>query len=238
MFESKANDEQVGGEHYRKAGKNEQHWDRVARLSLDYFQAQITKYVERCWEKNGVEDLRKAAHFLQKYIELSVESKRRGVQELSRERVHVGLEMVIMDLQQKMVNIEASTTKGTINDLQSKLDWLMTNIVVSEDGVFCFPDGDTYACLTGHPINPALDFNMEGAYGDGRTMWTCVRCKQKVYTQGTQKPHAVHHCLTHHLKQVPYDGVANRAQYEREAAHATVADGTELAVQGAEAPRT
>lgn len=69
MLESKANQRQVGGEHYKVGG--EEHWDRVARLGLDYFQACITKYVERCWKKNGLEDLKKAQHYLQKYIEIN-----------------------------------------------------------------------------------------------------------------------------------------------------------------------
>lgn len=64
----KANDRQVGGGHYKIGG--EEHWDRVSRLNLDYFQGQITKYVERWKNKNGVEDLKKARHFLDKYIEL------------------------------------------------------------------------------------------------------------------------------------------------------------------------
>lgn len=62
-----ANDKQVGGSHYKHGG--EEHWDRVARLKLDYMQGQITKYVERWKDKNGIEDLRKAQHFLEKYIE-------------------------------------------------------------------------------------------------------------------------------------------------------------------------
>lgn len=68
----RANDVQVGGDHYKKHGATgqEQHWDRVARLGLDYFQGQITKYVERWKDKGGLQDLRKAQHFLQKYIEL------------------------------------------------------------------------------------------------------------------------------------------------------------------------
>lgn len=66
---TKANDVQIGGGHYKTGG--EEHWDRVRRLGLDYFQACITKYVERCWKKNGVEDLKKARHFLDKYIELN-----------------------------------------------------------------------------------------------------------------------------------------------------------------------
>jgi Protein of unknwon function (DUF3310) len=64
-----ANDRQVGGSHYKTGG--EEHWDRVARLQLDYFQGQITKYVERWKKKNGLEDLHKARHFLDKYIELA-----------------------------------------------------------------------------------------------------------------------------------------------------------------------
>lgn len=65
---AKANDRQVGGSHYKTA--QQEHWDRVWDLGLDYFQGQITKYVERWKEKNGVQDLEKARHFIEKYIEL------------------------------------------------------------------------------------------------------------------------------------------------------------------------
>lgn len=64
-----ANERQVGGDHYKTGG--EEHWDRVHRLKLDYFQGQITKYVERWKLKNGIQDLKKARHFLDKYIELA-----------------------------------------------------------------------------------------------------------------------------------------------------------------------
>lgn len=66
--DSGANSRQIGGSHYKTGG--EEHWDRVNRLQLDYFQGQITKYVERWKKKNGIEDLRKARHFLDKYIEI------------------------------------------------------------------------------------------------------------------------------------------------------------------------
>ena len=65
-----ANDKQVGGTHYANdSGK--QHWDIVAEHDLDYFQGQITKYVMRWKKKGGVQDLKKALHFLEKYIELN-----------------------------------------------------------------------------------------------------------------------------------------------------------------------
>lgn len=63
-----ANDKQVGGEHYGLS--DFQHWDMVKLFNLDYFQGQITKYVMRHNKKNGKQDLEKAMHFLQKYIEL------------------------------------------------------------------------------------------------------------------------------------------------------------------------
>jgi hypothetical protein len=64
---AKANDRQEGGDHYKSSI---QHWDFVAANDLDYFQGAITKYVARWKKKNGLMDLKKARHFLDKYIEL------------------------------------------------------------------------------------------------------------------------------------------------------------------------
>lgn len=67
---AEANRRQVGGSHYRtESGR--QHWDLVNEFGLDYFQGQITKYVMRWRDKNGVQDLEKARHFLDKYIEIN-----------------------------------------------------------------------------------------------------------------------------------------------------------------------
>lgn len=67
MTTTAANSAQVGGTHYRSPI---QHWDFVVANDLDYFQGQITKYVTRWRKKNGIDDLYKARHFLQKYIEI------------------------------------------------------------------------------------------------------------------------------------------------------------------------
>lgn len=66
-----ANDRQVAGDHYRKQGTTLQHWDLAVMFDWDYLQAQVIKYLMRWRDKNGVEDLRKAAHYLEKYIEVS-----------------------------------------------------------------------------------------------------------------------------------------------------------------------
>jgi hypothetical protein len=62
-----ANDRQVGATHYQ--GEKIQHWDFVLMHKMPYMEAQVFKYVLRWKEKNGLEDLRKARHFLDKLIE-------------------------------------------------------------------------------------------------------------------------------------------------------------------------
>jgi len=68
-----ANKRQEGGDHYQKLGER-QHWDLVIEYDWDYFQAQVTKYLMRWKTKHKttekrLEDLAKARHFLDKYIE-------------------------------------------------------------------------------------------------------------------------------------------------------------------------
>lgn len=71
MFEkpaSLANTRQVGGEHYKKYGEL-QPWDVWGPWSLNPFQAMVVKYAVRYRDKDGLKDLRKAQHYLQKLIE-------------------------------------------------------------------------------------------------------------------------------------------------------------------------
>ena len=69
-----ANDRQIGGGHYQQGG--EQHWDRIWRIyGRGYFVGCATKYIERYHLKNGIQDLEKAIHFLEKLIELEKASK-------------------------------------------------------------------------------------------------------------------------------------------------------------------
>ena len=65
---STANDTQVGGQHYKV--KTNQPWDYIAANGLGYFEGNIVKYVTRWRDKGGVDDLRKARHYLDKLIEL------------------------------------------------------------------------------------------------------------------------------------------------------------------------
>lgn len=64
-----ADDKQIGGYHYRNQ-YNEQHWTIMAKCDADYFAGAITKYVHRFIKKNGLQDLEKALHFIEKAEEV------------------------------------------------------------------------------------------------------------------------------------------------------------------------
>jgi hypothetical protein len=63
-----ANERQVGGSHYQST-TGIQHWDLAVAFELPYLAGQITKYVTRAHRKNGIQDLEKAMHFMDKLIE-------------------------------------------------------------------------------------------------------------------------------------------------------------------------
>lgn len=75
----RANERQVGGEHYKdtaapcpSCGRLLEHWDVAWAFSFNQFQYCISKYI---WRKKGpggrplLADLEKAKHHLEKYIE-------------------------------------------------------------------------------------------------------------------------------------------------------------------------
>lgn len=69
---SSARHHQIGGEHY--VSKAVQPWDAMqAWMSSEAFcgflQGNVIKYMARYRDKGGVQDLRKAAHYLQRLIE-------------------------------------------------------------------------------------------------------------------------------------------------------------------------
>lgn len=65
-----ANSTQVAGNHYKD--KAIQPWDYIIANNLGYLEGNIVKYVSRWKNKGGVDDLRKAQHYLSKLIELQV----------------------------------------------------------------------------------------------------------------------------------------------------------------------
>jgi hypothetical protein len=63
-----ANSKQISGSHY--SDKEIQPWDYIHANNLCYFTGNCVKYVSRWKDKGGIDDLKKAIHYLEKLIEL------------------------------------------------------------------------------------------------------------------------------------------------------------------------
>jgi len=66
---SNANSKQVAGDHYRTASSGLQHWDICAEHDVPYLEGCATKYLSRFRRKGGLQDLQKAAHYIEKRLE-------------------------------------------------------------------------------------------------------------------------------------------------------------------------
>jgi hypothetical protein len=75
---------QIGGDHYRTPPGIPEHWDIAWALDWDFFQYQITKYLWRWKDKGGYQDLKKAKHFLDKYISVIQEDEQGGAEPQGR----------------------------------------------------------------------------------------------------------------------------------------------------------
>lgn len=62
-----ANTIQVGGQHYKQF-KHET-WDVILDWGLGYLDGNAVKYLSRWRHKGGIEDLKKARHYIDKLIE-------------------------------------------------------------------------------------------------------------------------------------------------------------------------
>jgi hypothetical protein len=95
-----ANEKQFGGEHYRS--KSIQCWDYITANNIPFLEGNVIKYVSRWKDKNGLEDLRKAQHYLEKLIE--VETEKLKIEEQNKERINILLNKVLVqqELQKQM----------------------------------------------------------------------------------------------------------------------------------------
>jgi len=69
-----ANNKQIAGDHYKKYG-DIQPWDVVLAWNLGYLEGTALKYIARWQDKGGINDIKKAIHFLEKLIEVEEAKK-------------------------------------------------------------------------------------------------------------------------------------------------------------------
>ena len=65
----KASDRQVGGNHYRTKSGGVGHWDYCISVNVPYLEGCASKYLTRWRNKNGLQDLEKSLHYVERRIE-------------------------------------------------------------------------------------------------------------------------------------------------------------------------
>ena len=68
----KATDKQIGGTHYKHFAI--QPIEFIEKNGLSFCQGNVIKYVARYKHKNGIEDLKKAKHYIDLLIQLQLEN--------------------------------------------------------------------------------------------------------------------------------------------------------------------
>jgi small nuclear ribonucleoprotein (snRNP)-like protein len=77
----KPNEYQIAGNHYQTEDKY-QLWDLIIDIDLNFLLGNAVKYIYRCKNKNGIEDLEKAKHYIDKFFSLKYLSKGTGRSEV------------------------------------------------------------------------------------------------------------------------------------------------------------
>jgi len=168
-----ANDRQEGGNHY--GGGELQHWDVVRIFNLDYFQGQISKYIFR-WKNKGktpearLLDLKKARHFLDKYIE--IEEGRPAPPQMNLVEKAPTKEEIMEEMRRQY---KADAAKAFSN----------------------YTTGPNTHTLGGYEKdNPQYlhdnSFLCEGGYGDGKNLYRCRTCRKMFTATGLVDAHQTH----------------------------------------------
>lgn len=164
-----ADETQIGGDHYkRKVGQ--EHWNRAWDLYREvWFVLNITKYTERYRSKDGIKDLKKAKHYLEKLIELEeADAEKKILSTLSQEKASEGKETTEECCPESLVSGHmwfATSEVGTLKCVRcGKVDRLVDpSLVHGMDG---------RETLCGTPV-------VDGTYTVYSLYVTCPQCKEK-----------------------------------------------------------
>lgn len=192
-----ANDKQVSGDHYKTSY---QHWDMIVAMGYgpEYYIGQITKYITRWRKKNGLRDLRKGQHFLEKLIELAEVKGKRFLPyagwsddyvegEIVRHMSHLTefFEANEVDVESRSICVAVMFTNRieVLKEAHAECEKLALAVLAKGDTV----DAET-------PIS--RDFEFEG-YEDDTIKWKCKKCGEQMVLGLMEPPIKAHkNCAT------------------------------------------
>lgn len=120
---AKSLDIQVGGNHYK--GLKMQPAELIAELGLDFFSGNVLKYVSRYKNKGGVEDLRKAEHYVMLKMDLLPEEKSVREDELYAALATLGEYCIVNELSEKVYIILRDLLRNDLKGVQFHINDLI-----------------------------------------------------------------------------------------------------------------
>ena len=191
---SNANERQEGGDHYKQDNKP-QHWDLAVMYSWDPFQYQITKYVMRWKDKHPTHaqrlvDLKKARHFLDKYIEVAEHYDPRYASE-TFPPVDIPLPDVVFPNLEAIADMRGPMTPSTLAQQVSALGRLPVLDQPLETGEGEALDPVQFINEVHGAQASTLEWQNEGYYGDGTCLWKCMSCGGRVRAPTSAAAHAI-----------------------------------------------
>ena len=178
-----ANERQEGGDHYQ-TGDKPQHWDLAIMYQWDPFQYQITKYVMRWKDKHDTPekrlvDLKKARHFLDKYIE-NFDAYDSGINS-AKEPAPDPLEAWLRN-----------EPVPPFPDLYPQQAEIISITVPLCDGAAVLRPVEMMAHLDQHTNG---DWGCEGWYGDMTQLYRCRHCRSLVRSSSIAEADDFHVCV-------------------------------------------
>lgn len=197
-----ADSKQFGGDHYKGTGY--EHWNFVADMQLDYYQACASKYVTRHRSKNGSQDISKSIHFVEKRIELIQQGRISPWTNPCAALAEARAGMVASFVRANSLPImEAAFVEMVClpgDDPVSRLNGALSigQHLLGEYASKVIKEPARQAAEYPSHVAAAMErqFGAEGWWGDGRVLWKCKKCGTYFHGKDGALPSTVHQCAT------------------------------------------
>lgn len=208
-----ANSRQVGGDHYKGENADFQHWDLIELFGIGYLEGCATKYVSRWRKKNGLQDVQKARHYIEKLMEMFVAGERRPRGETPLQILRVFFDQQKIDTPEERDTIAMLCRWRTVDDLYLALEFLdrvekmAVELAASRPGT---PEDSGHYELNNNPLVYSIPKHMVAVGMDGilvvdqsnmRTPWTSDKY-EKVVESASGKTWEIHNPKSEALRQM------------------------------------
>lgn len=199
--------QQIGGSHYKVSDESAQHWNLLPTLNFghEYYTGQASKYLTRWRKKNGLPDLLKGQHFIEKLLDLA-ESRGSKFLPYGHVKSEDDLQVVITDHMQSHlryyfhVNEVDDNTAAIIVLVLFANSTAMLQQAVDECKLLAeaerkISDVNKATANTQLPVAKLFDF-VEYVDGGVAIRWRCKRCSELLQFELNQPPTTMHKTCT------------------------------------------